>query len=1177
MQEGLRIAGKRGRHSSIYRLSDKKNMQECSKALSDGCGQHQYAYASVIMLYLKSLTLDRFKSFRHAELLFSKGFTCIVGPNGSGKSNICDALLFSLGESALRRLRANRLESLIKLSKKNDGMRKAYVKVELGGDENLTIVRAVRSDGKSLYRLNGRHVSRQDVLEMLHKYSIRADETSTITQGEISRFIDLRPKERRELIDIASGIKEFEYKKEEALKELEKVGQKISESNIMLNERKGFLSELGAEKEAAEKYIKMAARLKSLNYSILVSKKAEAERLYAAYSESLEKLSAKRNGHASLLGAVSATMSAFAAERSRLTQQLNESAKNVGETSSRLEAINMGLASLGAEISGMQSGIADAEKGLEELRAEEKKAAETAEGSRRRSAELDSEIKAREPELEKLSAAKARPPEETAIKRLESKNAELEKISSDAQAEASDAGAEISSLRERLSQKKAESGRTAGLSADAKARQTRIAEEIEKLRSDHGRLHSEGKDIEARLSATSREIGNADELSINIREQRALLKPKASAAYDVIKSAFGKENGLHGRLGDLCTYDDEYAPAVDAAVGARLDYIVVDSMETAAAIIEHLKKNAAGRATFIPLKEVKAEETRRHSGISPIMDFIKFDGRFAPAFRYALHNTYLVKDIGEAKAHGIGQRRYVTMSGEVIEQSGILSGGSSPKRLSPQSLEKRLREVLEKRSQLSSEHDSLNAKLLEKRKGEAYVEMNILSLEKELGSVAAQVSEHSKLSLSISKEIGAIGAQLSNAEKKHAAAESLLKSTRELLSGAKAELSSIYATALEASKRPGGLTKAEAERLEGIRKDVEGFRIAKAGSVKEGQIAEESMKKASEKIAQKILFIKESKKAIGEKSSKKKDLEEARGSLEGEMARQSTSGKELFKCIGDADAGLASEGEKKGRAEAELSNIERQISDLKVQGSQSATRMNDLAAELSTYREKAELINDDVAAMEKESGVTSAKMAELGSVNMKAPELYDEKKRAVDEVMSRLGTLETERQAVMRMINEIESKKLQTFMNALNEVSKNFSTLYSHVFTNRASIKIENPKDPFNSGLDIEVSDGRSTKTLGSMSGGEKSFISLILIFAIHMYKPSSLYIFDEVDVALDKENSKKLSYLIKEMGKNAQFIVVSHNDSLILNADTAIGVVKNDDESKTVGIEVSSMVKGRS
>ncbi|MCL5430887.1 MAG: AAA family ATPase, partial [Candidatus Marsarchaeota archaeon] len=203
------------------------------------------------MLYIDRIVLHNFKSFRHASIAFRKNFNCIVGPNGSGKSNVCDSLLFALGESSLRRLRIVSPTQLLNedvKKGKNEEMRRAYVKVIMGGDANVEIIRYAREDRKMGYRLNGKHTTKQDVVEFLRGHGGDVNETNTIAQGEIVRILNMNSKERREIIDVAAGINEFDKKKEAAERELERVEERLGEAHGMLNERKGFLKELKKEK-----------------------------------------------------------------------------------------------------------------------------------------------------------------------------------------------------------------------------------------------------------------------------------------------------------------------------------------------------------------------------------------------------------------------------------------------------------------------------------------------------------------------------------------------------------------------------------------------------------------------------------------------------------------------------------------------------------------------------------------------------------------------------------------------------------------------------------------------------------------------------------------------------------------------------------------------------------------
>ena len=196
----------------------------------------------------------------------------------------------------------------------------------------------------------------------------------------------------------------------------------------------------------------------------------------------------------------------------------------------------------------------------------------------------------------------------------------------------------------------------------------------------------------------------------------------------------------------------------------------------------------------------------------------------------------------------------------------------------------------------------------------------------------------------------------------------------------------------------------------------------------------------------------------------------------------------------------------------------------------------------------------------------------LGSVNLKAPEIYESKRQDVEMARQKLQTLSSEKGSVIAMINEIESKKLNIFVETLKTVNENFKSLYGNIFEGSAYLYLEKPKDPFNSGLLIHITSATNReRSSEQLSGGEKSLLMLMLIFAIQMRNPMSFYIFDEIDASLDKENSKKLARLMKELGKRSQVIMVSHNDSLITAADTAIGVVRRNDESQVVGLQLTA------
>ncbi len=589
------------------------------------------------MLYVKSLSISKFKSFRQASLLFSKGFTCIIGPNGSGKSNICDALLFGLGETSLHRLRVDKLESLINTtsSAKEGLLQKAHVRLELDGDEKLEIQRIARSDGKSAFRVNGKHMSRQEVIEILRKHKINANETNTITQGEISRMLELNPKERRELIEIAAGIKEFEDKKSEALKELDKVNAKIGEAQIMLNERIGFLKELEKEKEAAEKFINLSKRLKLLNYSILYARSVELGKSLEEYSNALSAANAEKQNIQDEIANYSAKIDELGAEASKLTKDLSESSVSVSAINKRLEVINNELSTIEVQISTLQS-----------------EASNHAEAEKKAKSDIiaaEAKIASNKKEIERLESEMA--PIEKMINEskdlvqsgqdgLLARSAELykaiEKMEASIKSITSELATKQTALQGELSRKESYKEDLSELEKQYEASVAKISEseaKVAEMEKRRAQAAASVKSLEKEVEELQLKIRNSEQALIELKEQRAIYYQKESGIAEKLKAKFSEKDGFYGKASQLCSYDDQYSLAVEAAAGSRIDYLVVDSIKTADKIIAYMKSEKLGRATFIPLEDLKVAQEESDSKMQKAISLVKFESKFEKALR----------------------------------------------------------------------------------------------------------------------------------------------------------------------------------------------------------------------------------------------------------------------------------------------------------------------------------------------------------------------------------------------------------------------------------------------------------------------------------------------------------------------------------------------------------------
>ncbi len=1128
------------------------------------------------MLYLKSLVLDKFKSFKHAELLFNNGFTCVVGPNGSGKSNICDALFFGLGETSLRRMRAKKLTDLIMLGQKKRAgeLPKAYIKAEFSGDEDITILHAVRADGKALFKVNGKKTTRQEVTEVLKKHNIHIDETSTIAQGEIQAISDMSPRERRELIDIAAGIQEFEAKKTEAMRELEKVSTKVNEANIMLHERGAFLGELEKEKEAAEKYTTLAARQRILNYSILTSRKGQAQQSLDSYTKEMALMDAKANEIQAGTDEQTRKIEQFSADRQIIMKEIAEGSKNAGETNKKLEEINKELATIAVEVDNFAREMDEKSKFSKGASEEIRKAKETVETDAKK---IEEKKKALAEITAQLGESKASTElgQEEVEKRL--------KVASD---EIGSYEAKINSLQANIGTLNTEItlGRSNKENADkaqTKAEKARIekkrtlddiAKKASKLTSESKLKQTEVTAAEDRLGQIEHEISDIDERHIQLMEQRSMVRENASVGK--IKDAFTDKDGFYGKAGELCTYSLDDAIAVETAAGARFDYLVVDTISTANKMIEFLKKNDLGRLTFMPLKELRAEDVDYSDSMQPAINLIKFDAKFKKVFNYILGNTYVIKGTEDAKKHGIGKHRYVTPAGELVEQSGILSGGSTKKRMSVSVIDGQIKLLAKQKTELRAEHETLSAKTKQLRKEQAAIEVEFDTLRKDGERLEGELKEIAAEAETSASYVEELDAKIRDTEKRMLMLDKEKLESMERLTAAKEQQARLITESVEAGRKIAKLGKAEREKIKKLTDGATALQVEIATLMTERSMLVSKITDDETAVTAAKKEVAAAKKTTAEKKLRGEILEKAKEEIEKEVNSSSASTKKAFDKQAAIDEEIRKLSIERGKLAAQLDSLNRQLGDLKVKRGQAEVRLTDLTIELAAYKDqKIDAANEKLEEMERELVIIGSKIGELGNVNLKAPELYEQRKKDVDEVASKVATLEAERQAVINMIEEIDSKKFETFVATFTAISRNFSKLYAYFSPLPAALELDDVKNPLDGGLEIKIKNGNNYKRVDSMSGGEKAQLLLSLIFAIHMCKPSSLYIFDEVDAALDKENSKKLSLLIKDMAKDAQFVVVSHNDSLIVNSGTAIGVVKADGDSKAVGIEISNYI----
>jgi chromosome segregation protein len=1129
------------------------------------------------MVYIKGLKFRGFKSFRRSEASFVNGYVCLAGPNGSGKSNVTDGIRFALGEGSLKALRAKKVAELV-----NTSCKYAEVTLFIDGERQYEIKRAINSEGKTLYRINGKRSTRTLVMEELRQYGMEAGSHNIIAQGQVQKIVEMNARERRQIIDGTAGIAEFDQKKAEALSELGAVEQKITEAAIVLGEREANLSILEKEKNDALSYTDSQTNFKRAKASMA---NAEHAKLSKSFTEAVQKHAAAKEA----LDEIAKQSSVLSARISELEAAKKPVMEKIGSSSSReaafaeMQEIKVSIGSDGTMLSERrrEAGKLEAlQKSYGSQLAAIKKAQKGAEAKEK---ELFSQLEALRQQIASLEEKTGAKPEDAAseiAKKLEFMSSEIMSLKEQK------AGIDSSLIEKEksLGGKREEKERLALLLGKDKE---------DRREGERGSLEKEALCLQKELDALfeqerqlNRALPELDKKILSTKEKAATLRATIAPSAGSIALRAVEEmrqngmRGIYGAVSSLISCDQKYSVAIEASSGQRLNYVVVDCMDTAIAAIEKLKAQKAGRCTFIPLDmPPRREDSGFASGaqkapgcLGQVIDFVKYDAVYKKAMEYAFSDTLLFDTVQNAKKAGVGKARMVSMEGELLERSGIITGGAQKGSLLSKGaldkLEAEAAAIESERKEIYSRLYSLREEMSKKRKEKADAEVKLRGLEIEMESAKERREGVKKAREAISE----IESEIASAEKEIGA---MKKRASELVSKLSQSLEAFasekekQAAAVEGARKADSEAQKKLQALHSKRSALEA-QLASGREEKERLSGELAAKMGESEEAEKSLLA-----CTGDISNLNGKIAKAEKSLkekEERLAEMSVASQKLLAKLSELEGQIKDVATQLGKVKSEEEKKNREMVSIEAGRQVTEQRLSDIKAELEQYA-GVPTIEASRQELEELARNSQAKMDALGSVNLRAPELFEQKKKEIDEVKSRVESLSSEKNAVLRMMDEIDAKKRAIFISTFTSVNDNFRKLFGFVFSGEGSLVLEKPSSPFEGGLHVKVREENRDKYLDSMSGGEKSLLALMFIFAIQMHKAAPFYILDEADAALDKENSKKLADLIKQLAGKTQFIVVTHNDTVLSNAEVALGVTRTEDGSKIVGVQLTAAV----
>ncbi len=1143
------------------------------------------------MTKIKQITAKGFKSFAtRIDLVFGDGFNIIIGPNGSGKSNVVDSLCFVLGKSSAKGLRAEKSANLIyNGGKKGKPAKEAEVNIVFCNEKStfplnekeIVVSRIVKKGGNSVYKLNGKTKTRQEVIDLLNNAGIDPDGHNIILQGDIVHFMEMKSIERREVVEEIAGISIFDDKKNKALKELEKVQEKLTEADIILTEREANLRELKKDRDQAKQYKELESKIKDNKATFLHikikgknDKKTAVEGKIKDFDVKIEQINSKikefktriTDKREQINQINSEIESKGEKEQLVLRQEISELKEEVIKNKSRIDVLKNEMLKINERKKQLKANLSETNKEIKELE------------NQKRS--LNNSIKDVYLKEESVQREIRKFKEKHGIDKVGDLNEKLNSLDREIE--------EKNNLLLRANEEKQELLREKdrieyeinhintvleNFSGKDALRLKDLRKNFKDVNNRLGRCLNEESAFSAQLSNARRKlVANNEELA-RLKARNAGLRELNSGDYAIRKVKESK--GVYGTVGELAAVQDEYALSLEVAAGPRINSMVVKDDVVAAKCIKMLKESRLGVVTFLPLNTLRRRvDSLRGFKVDGVVgkaiDLVDYDKKYEAVFDYVFGSTLVVKDINIARRIGIGRARMVTLDGDLMEPSGAMVGGFRKKmgRFNQKEVEGKIKEFSSEIDRLGKIISSLESKksnnddeisVLREKKAE--LEGEIIKIEKSLGGEAIQDLMDKKKSFTIK--------------------------LRDLLSGLKqvdVKVNGVV-NGFNVLKKERELIRNKLNQNPEI---VEGLELleGKRSKFKERSFEIGSEIKNIDNKIEMILSENEKVERIIKEADKEKEefgveleslLDEIKGSVSDLKVKEKKE-QEFYGKFKDLAAKRNKFGDDIQKIEDFIINEEERVRGVESRRNDVAIVRAKIVAEIEAFEKEFEMYKDgkirrgiSFEELKSEIDEFDKMIRRIGNVNLRALEVYEDIKKDYEKLLEKVDKIKVEKEDVLDVISQIDQTKTVAFMKTFNDLKKNFEEIFGSLSSKGdAHLDLENKEEPLEGGVDIKVRiAGNKFLDIRGLSGGEKTLAALSFIFAIQEFNPASFYLMDEVDAALDKHNSEKLSKLIGKYAKMAQYIVISHNDNVISEAEQIYGVSMKEGISKVVSLRV--------
>ena len=1166
-------------------------------------------------MVFKELEIQGFKSFPDkVKIRFDAGVTGVVGPNGSGKSNLSDAVRWVLGETSSRQLRAaGKMEDVIfGGTRRRSAMGFASVRLTLDNTghtldvdaDEVTIGRKYYRSGDSEYTINGQVCRLRDVYELLLDTGIGRDGYSVIGQGRIAEIVAAKSSERREIFEEACGIAKYRYRKTEAERRLAAAGENLERLRDILGELESRVGPLEKESAKAQKFLELSEQRKTLEVTLWTDSVHRARDTVRQQVRDYE--------------TAQADYERFDGEAKAAEQEAEEIRMQAQQLTIAVERLNGDIRSITEQISGSDSRIAVLENDI--LRNEESIASlrSEIEAGEQDGAEADAAL-----QRHRAVAAKMEAEGEKLAAEIDALNAELTKL-----ADASNAsGARKDTLRAEITdltakRTEAQVAQAAAEAAEETARQRLPALEQavqegtdqwetarqdltdtiryrEMLTENEKQLANVRSGLELKLKNRKAALDEADTAEQRLGRELDAARQRLSVLRELEKNMDGYQNsvkavmraagarrlrGIIGPVSAILKVEPGCEVAVETALGAALQNIVVENEAAAKAAIALLRSDNAGRATFLPLDTVQPGAFRgRLSGTARLASsLVQADARYDNIVSNLLGRIIVVEDINEASrvARDNGFRsRVVTMDGQVINAGGSFTGGSVQRsaglftrkqemeelRIKAAKLQKDCLAAQEKTDQCKEQVDALQAELTATASEQITAANDRVRAEAEQKRLEAAAAQLETARNARRQEIDTLQAALADSRAKAEDAAKLQAELTAKIDRRTAEMSRIAEGDDSFLTRQNALAQdLSAKRLEQVtrQKDAELAYSQIAALEQRARDAAARRTSLEESVAAlaarsdacraEIADIRQTR-ADSQTTIAQKEAE-IREATQKRLARQQAETETLARARTAADSReemsreMARLAERKAAAESEYDQTVAKLWD---------------EYQLSVSQAEALCVEfDSLPALRAQVADLRGKIRALGSVNVSAIEEYKEVKARYDALVTQVTDVEESRNELSRMISKLSAQMREIFTDSFRAINENFGRVFAELFGGgEASLMLEDESDVLSSGIGIRVAPpGKVIKNLEALSGGEQALVAISIYFAILAVNPAPFCILDEIEAALDDANVVRFAQYLRRVSDKTQFIVITHRRGTMEAANVLYGVTMQED-----------------